>query len=425
MNPSPAPNLKYVATLAAVAVVVLVGGALMRPGARSAEQAPPSDTDVRRLANLTERRALESAAAFLGQLADDVGPSLVWLDAPAATGIVWTATTIATTRFEPSLRSLPSVATLEGRATATRVDWSPDLPVTRVEVSELRGGAPATRAEPPTQPGTPLAAVWRTATRRAFAPGSFIELVMTPCGGRPRQEVRTTLAFSDAMAGGGVFDLDGRLPGVILPCGARYAALVPDAVAEVLTAVESFEHRLLARYGLVVEPLTPDELALFDVGSGAMVREVRSRGAAAHSGLRPGDVVVGLDGRPVTRLDDMRGLAGPAPVTSVVFSIQRASKSLDVSVPGGSAAPDTRAGASGIDWQPSPSGFLIAAVQPGSRAAAAGLRAGDRVLRVGQREPRGLEQVRRALDARAGSAVFVEFERDGHRRGIVLAGEAR
>lgn len=425
MTGTPAPNLKYVATLAVVAVIVLVGGALLRPRARSAAQPPPSDTDVRRLAALTERRALESAGAFLGQLAADVAPSLVWLEEPGATGLVWAASTIATARFRPPPASRLAITAFDGSVTATRVDWSPDLPVARVAVPALNGAKPVTRAEPPVQPGMPLLAVWRTANQRSFAAATFIELASVPCEGQLRQELRTTLTFAEAGAGGGVFDLDGNLVAVVLPCGDRYGAFAGEAVANLLTAVESFEHRLLARYGLVLEPLTPDDSVLFAATAGAMVREVRSGGAAAIAGLRPGDIVVGLDGAPVTRLEDLRPLTGAAPEAPVILSIQRASTVREVTVAGPSAGADGGESESGITWQTPPPGLVISAVQPGSRAAAAGLRAGDRVLRVGQREPRSPEQLRRALEDGPGRAAFVEFERGGRLRGVVLPAGGR
>ncbi|HUU34654.1 MAG TPA: PDZ domain-containing protein, partial [Vicinamibacterales bacterium] len=65
------------------------------------------------------------------------------------------------------------------------------------------------------------------------------------------------------------------------------------------------------------------------------------------------------------------------------------------------------------------------AVVPGSRAAAAGIQSGDRVVRLGQRAPESLEQVRRALDARTGAAIFVEIERAGRRRAALVTRQAR
>ncbi len=423
------PNPKYVVALAVAAVLILLVGGLFRPRARSAEQPPPSDTDLARLVRLTERRALDSAAALLTQVADDVAPALVWLGPAATSGVVWTGNTIAAGRFEPAAAPPLVVTSVAGEATVARVDWSPDLPLTRVELTEPTSAPPARRAAAPAQPGASVIAVWRTAPGRVFAPATFIDAVAAPCGDRPSREVRTTLALTSAMAGGGLFDLDGGLLGVILPCGDRHAAVVPDVIDGLFLTAESFESRLGARYGLVVEALTAPEAAAAQVDSGVNVTALRIGGPAAAAGLRPGDLVVGLDGAAVTRVEDLRPLVMPTPVQEAVLSIRRESAALAVTVADGQATPAASAplagGSAGVVWASPRPGFLVEAVQSGSPAAAAGLQAGDRVVRLGSREPQDLDQVRRALEVRAGTAIFVEFERDGYRRGTLVSRAAR
>lgn len=424
VNRSNAPNVKYVVTLALVAGAILVVGSLARPRTRSSEQAPPSETDLALLARLTERRALESAAGFLNQVAADVAPSLVWLETPGASGVLWAGNAIATARFDAAVERQLVVTTSTGDVAATRADWSPDLPLARLEIAAPPGALPPLRSAPPTQSGAQLLAVWRTAQTHVFAPAVFIESTVAPCGGHRSREVRTSLALTPAMAGGGLFDMDGRLLGVILPCGERYAAVASDVVDGMLLAAESFGSRLLARYGLVVEPLTSEESAFFKTTAGVMIRELGIARPADRAGVRPGDIVVGLNGDPVTRIDDLGRLAAALPMPTVVLSIRRASASLEVDVVHGREAPEPVAGgAAGVVWELPPRGFVIDAVQPGSRAATARLQPGDRVIRLDGNEPRTIDQLRRGFDARTGT--FVEFERDGRRRGALLPGEAR
>ncbi|HUU34065.1 MAG TPA: PDZ domain-containing protein, partial [Vicinamibacterales bacterium] len=304
-------NLKYVAILTVVASLILVAGALLRPGARSSEQAPPSDTDLARLARLTERRTLESAAAFLSQVADDVSPALVWLERPGTTGVAWNEGTIVTARIGLPAETVAQVvvASAEGVESTAGIDWSPDLPAAGVRV--VTGAIQPPRPVAPTRSGDPLLIVWKTSAGRMFAAADFADVVETTCGDLPSREVHTTMEATRAMAGGGLFDLDGNLLGVILPCGDRYAAVVPDAVDGMLATVESFASRLLARYGMAVEPLTEEEVEYFDVASGAIVRELRAGSPAAAAGLQPGDIIVALDGAPVAGTDDLRALAAP------------------------------------------------------------------------------------------------------------------
>ncbi len=417
------PNIKYVVTLAVAAGLILLGGAILRPRTRSTEQPSPTDSDLARLVRLTERRALDSATALLNQVADDAAPAVVWLDAAGTSGVVWTATTIATAPASAS-GSAPLATTVAGPVTAARTDWSPDLPVASVAMADATRAQPPPRSAPPAQTGAPVLAVWRNAQSRLFAPAAFVERAEETCGDVPSAEVRTTLTFTPAMAGGGLFDLDGGLLGLIVPCGDRYAAVVPEVIDRLLVAVASFESRLLARYGLVVAPPTDEESAFFAADAGVIVREVRAGGPAAAAGLRPGDIVVGLDGAAVTRVDDLEPLTATPPVAEAVFSLRRASAALDVRVGESAATPaPPDAGTAGVVWEAPRRGFLVEAVRPGSRAAAAGIESGDRVIRIGNDEPKTLDQVRRALVGR--TAVFVELERAGRRRGVLVAPEVR
>jgi serine protease Do len=64
------------------------------------------------------------------------------------------------------------------------------------------------------------------------------------------------------------------------------------------------------RLGLAVRPLTPEEQREADVQGGAVVEDVS--GPAARAGIRPGDVVLAVNGTPVTSLDELKGLVAKA-----------------------------------------------------------------------------------------------------------------
>ena len=63
------------------------------------------------------------------------------------------------------------------------------------------------------------------------------------------------------------------------------------------------------KFGMAVEPLTPDmasELGLSDRKSGVVVRGVEPDGAAADSGLQPGDVISQVNGRAVKTPEELK-----------------------------------------------------------------------------------------------------------------------
>jgi serine protease Do len=81
--------------------------------------------------------------------------------------------------------------------------------------------------------------------------------------------------------------------------------------------------------GLAVRPLTPDESRKINVVSGLLVEQ--SVGAAAEASIQPGDVVLALNGHPLTETEQLRNLVTGAQ-QHVALLIQRGSSRLFVSL---------------------------------------------------------------------------------------------
>ena len=73
------------------------------------------------------------------------------------------------------------------------------------------------------------------------------------------------------------------------------------------------------KLGLSVRPLTPEERREAKVASGVLVEE--SSGIAAQSGVRPGDIVLMADGKPVKGVEDLRQAAESR--KSIALLVQR------------------------------------------------------------------------------------------------------
>lgn len=415
-------NAKYIFTLAAVSVLILVLGSLFRPRPRSADQPQPSETDLARLTRLTERRSLETRAGYFAQLADDVATSVVRMPDAGASGVVWTTGTIATARLERRFPATTLLKMLGRDVRASGAIWAPHLPVVGLQAPDVAQLVPARRAVAPARSGDWLVAVWRTDQGRVFAPANFLDVAPVSCDERPSREMLSTLVFTRSMAGGGLFDIDGNLIGLILPCGERYAAVVLEQVDAMLSEAESFGGRLLARYGLAVGPMTDDETEYFKGAAGVIVREVWIGFSGEVAGLRPGDIIVALNGNIVASADDLQPLVAQTEREPPVLSVRRDAARLEITlaVDASATARETdRQTTEGLVWESPQKGYRIDAVLPGSRAAAAGIRPGDRLLRIGRAEPRSLDQMRRLLTT-GRTAAFVEIERDGRRRGTLL-----
>jgi serine protease Do len=81
--------------------------------------------------------------------------------------------------------------------------------------------------------------------------------------------------------------------------------------------------------GLAVRPLSAEERRLAQLEHGLLVQE--ARGAAARAGVRPGDVVLSLNGRPVDSVEQVRAVLAGKP-KHVAMLIQRNDRQLFVPV---------------------------------------------------------------------------------------------
>jgi serine protease Do len=60
------------------------------------------------------------------------------------------------------------------------------------------------------------------------------------------------------------------------------------------------------RLGVAVRPLTPEEQRQAEVKGGLLVEQ--ASGAAGRAGIRPGDIIVSVNGQPITDIDQLRGI---------------------------------------------------------------------------------------------------------------------
>ena len=75
-----------------------------------------------------------------------------------------------------------------------------------------------------------------------------------------------------------------------------------------------------AKLGIAVRPLTPEERRDNDIAGGLVVQDVA--GAAERAGVRPGDVIVAVNTKPVTTVDELKSLVAKSGKT-VALLVQR------------------------------------------------------------------------------------------------------
>jgi S1-C subfamily serine protease len=167
--------------------------------------------------------------------------------------------------------------------------------------------------------------------------------------------------------------------------------------------------------------------------NGALITNVMPDSPAAKAGLKPGDLVTGVNGKPITDAQDLRNAQGLAPVGSTLaLAIDRGGKPLTIdakltaaSTQANGASLDPRlAGASFSDASPGDSGVegvSISNVAPGSRAERNGLASGDVLVGVNNVATPDLAQLRRMF-AQHPRVLLLSLVRDGQLVQIQIGG---
>ncbi len=162
---------------------------------------------------------------------------------------------------------------------------------------------------------------------------------------------------------------------------------------------------------------------VLDVPKGPPVVEAVADGSPAEAaGLRPGDRIVAVDGEPIEEIGDYQEVLRQellSPGRTFRYEVERDGKRLTVPV---TITPDPLYGV-GWDGVRIRLPVMVGQVVPGSAAERAGLRKGDRILRVDGQPPLALEDVSRLLRGKAGREVTLDVERDGREMRIVAVPE--
>jgi serine protease Do len=82
--------------------------------------------------------------------------------------------------------------------------------------------------------------------------------------------------------------------------------------------------------GLALRPLSPEERRATRIDQGLVIEDVA--GAAERAGIAPGDVLLAINGKPVTSIDQVRGVLKGKP-KSVALLVERGGERIFVPVP--------------------------------------------------------------------------------------------
>ena len=243
--------------------------------------------------------------------------------------------------------------------------------------------------------------------------------------------IQTDASINPGNSGGALVNLRGELIGInsaiIGPAGGNVGIgfAVPSNMARtVMNQIARYGEVRRGRLGIEMADLTPELAKKLGAGSleGAVVAAVQPDSPALKAGLREGDVVVGLNGRPIRNAAELRARLGLTPIgEQVELRVNRGGETRMLRVqiaapqehtPGQGQAIPQLAGLQVVEIERgSPlyqriQGLIVSAVERNSRAWQSGFRPGDIIYATNNKRVRTLAEFQAALrGAERGYAV--------------------
>jgi serine protease Do len=192
---------------------------------------------------------------------------------------------------------------------------------------------------------------WVVAIGNPFGLSHTVSAGIVSAKGRTNQDVKgldetgyydflqTDASINPGNSGGPLLDVQGRVVGINTAIRAQANSIgfaVPiNMVKELLPRLLKDGRIQRSAIGVHVSSVQPDDAKRLGLPnpSGALLRVIRPGGPADRAGLRPDDVVVGLEGQPVPGPERLRWLASLAGIgRTVTLRVIRAGRTFDLQV---------------------------------------------------------------------------------------------
>jgi serine protease Do len=172
--------------------------------------------------------------------------------------------------------------------------------------------------------------------------------------------IQTDASINPGNSGGPLFNLRGQVVGIntaINPNGKGIGFAIPiDAVKQILPELLTTGHVSRGQLGVLIQGIDDDiaRAVGLDRARGALVGEVEPDSAAGKAGIKPGDVIVSVDGQNVAHSEELPRMIAPHhPGTQVKLGILRDKQTRVVTVTLGALKEDgERGGSSHRSLQP-------------------------------------------------------------------------
>jgi serine protease Do len=246
---------------------------------------------------------------------------------------------------------------------------------------------------------------------------------------KPGEFIQTDAAINPGNSGGALVDARGQLIGIntfLISSSGSFSGMgfaIPSQIVEPVVQTLIRDGKVTHAFiGIQISDVTPDNAKFFQMNNavGAIVSDVQPEAPGAKAGLRTGDVITELDGKPVTDAGQLQMMvAQKRPGETIHLQVVRDSKPVAIAVTLEALGGDKGTEAAGSEhgkgrWglsladltpdvrnevqaKPSVQGAVVEDVKPGSPADNAGLQRGDVIMEVNRHTVKSASDVVQAL----------------------------
>ncbi|AHG19755.1 serine endoprotease DegQ [Chania multitudinisentens RB-25] len=233
--------------------------------------------------------------------------------------------------------------------------------------------------------------------------------------------IQTDASINRGNSGGALVNLNGELIGIntaiLAPGGGNIGigfAIPSNMVQSLSQQLIEFGEVKRGLLGIKGSEMTADIGKAFntDVQRGAFVSEVLPKSAAAKAGIKAGDILVSIEGKPINSFAELRAKVGTTPPgTTIKVGLLREGKPMDVSVTldnsenattnAETLSPSLQGASLSNSALPNgDKGVKIENVEKGTPAAQIGLQKGDVIIGINRERTESISALRKQLDAK-------------------------
>ncbi len=257
--------------------------------------------------------------------------------------------------------------------------------------------------------------------------------------------IQTDAPINPGNSGGALIDARGELIGINTAILSRSGgsqgigfAIPVNLARHDMEEIVANGHVIRGWLGATIQNVTPAMAKAFGMQApgGALIADVSADSPAAEAGLKPGDIIMSMNGQTVTDSASLRlQVSETAPGTSVPMTVRRGESTLKVTAKlrelPAEAANTPGAGEEGqvergiqvegltpalrqeMQLSKETNGVVVSQISPGSSAATAGLQKGDVIREVDHHTVTTVSEYEQAMRGAKGRTVLLRVMRNG------------